>query len=79
MPKYEVAFTQAGPFKQGEVVTDEQIKKAGLDPEFWVGNGAVKAVEEKAAPAAAPAAKSKGAPPAPAAQAPAPAAAPAAK
>jgi hypothetical protein len=55
MPKYEVAFTQAGTFKQGDVVTDDEIKKAGFDPEFWLGNGAIKPVEEAkpAAPAAA--------------------------
>lgn len=42
MAKYVVLHTQAGPFPQGRVVTDEEIVKAGHDVKHWLSHDAIK-------------------------------------
>jgi hypothetical protein len=61
MPNYEILATQAGPFRQKEVVTEKQIVDAGHSVEHWLSHNGIK--ETTAAPTNAPA--KNPAPPAP--------------
>jgi hypothetical protein len=45
--QYEVICTRAGAtFKQGDVLTAEQIEESGANVQDWIGAGAIKEVDE---------------------------------
>ena len=39
MASYKIKTSFAGPFQEGQIVTDAQLKEAGADVKFWKGAG----------------------------------------